>query len=869
LGLISLIKFGTKKPGRSLADLEKCKKLVSLTQMELSIRPHRLKYLDIFNNVYESTVVHSVLDINSFRESLGYTLDDLNKLAKLEKYVTDMELEPSQQITTNILKAAKLELLINPIRKEVLGITKNIYSESELYAPKFLNDLLFTVNRSLSELRSIKDGVDALYKCPRQDVKIETRIKSGFEGLKNLLSAYEISFARFEVRNECLGSLKRLAPFLGDEFNTDIQYKINNNQSNLNILKLIEDSLFSLSAFQKFRKIAIDLSPEILSILSVLRMNEDGLKNYTADEFDNVIRRIIAREGLLSCKDNLELNNSILKISKNQLSRKVDQLVDYDSKMRNLNKKYLSEFRQPNMVLESEDEWEDLTRLRGPRSRRLREIIENGWYKGLAQLRPIWLMSPDVASQLLPLIPGMFDLVIFDEASQIPVENSFPTLYRGKRVVISGDEKQMPPTRVFTKNFGDDGDDGVDDNDYEELNDDVAHKDSLNRKEIKDCSDLLVLGKSVLPKSMLKIHYRSKYRELISFSNSAFYENLLSIPVMHPENVIRNIRPIEVIRVDGLYTDQTNKEEAIRVVELLAETWKRPKRPSIGVVTFNTKQAQLIRDLLVEKSENDHLFGQIYSIEKERVQDGEDMGFFVKNVESAQGDERDMIIFSSTFGRDSKGTFKRQFGPLSQIGGERRLNVAITRAREKITIVTSMPINEISSALPNNKKPKTPRDYLQAYFDYAIKISSGSLTEAVESLNRINSKNLSNDAYKYENEDGFLNSVSSVLKNLSLKFISNTTKDVFELDFIIEDAVTGRFGLGIECDAHRHPLLEKARAREIWRLKTLRLGIPNIYRISHYEWYHNRDREINSLRKAIEDALDISFSKNAFSLEGA
>ena len=240
---------------------------------------------------------------------------------------------------------------------------------------------------------------------------------------------------------------------------------------------------------------------------------------------------------------------------------------------------------------------------------------------------------------------------------------------------------------------------------------------------------------------MLQIHYRSKYRELIAFSNAAFYGNHLSVPVRHPENVIQNIRPIEVVRVDGIYANQTNREEAEKVVDLLAERWSSPERPSIGVVTFNAKQADLIEDVLAERADNDPSFRQALAHERDRQQGGEDMSFFVKNVENVQGDERDMIIFSSTFGRDEEGTFRRQFGLLSQTGGERRLNVAITRAREKVILVTSLPINEISDALSKNQGPKNPRDYLQAYFDYASKISDGSLETARRSLDSMASEN--------------------------------------------------------------------------------------------------------------------------------
>ena len=369
-----------------------------------------------------------------------------------------------------------------------------------------------------------------------------------------------------------------------------------------------------------------------------------------------LIRRLIAREARLAWKDQIEQKFPILRLTQKELSRKIQTLDESNAKMRKLNQRFLA-FNIDIERVRGPENWEDITRLRGPRTRRLREIIERGWDMGLMNLRPVWLMNPDTASQLLPLRAGMFDVIIFDEASQIPIENALPTLYRAKRAVISGDEKQMPPTNVFMKRLENDEDYASDDENIDNMMS-AAERDALedtwNRQEIKDCSDLLSLGKTVLPRSMLQIHYRSKYRELISFSNAAFYGNHLSVPVRHPESVIQNIRPIEVIRVDGVYANQTNRQEAEKVVDLLAEKWRSPERPSIGVVTFNAKQADLIEDVLAERANTDPAFRQALSHERDRQQRGEDMSFFVKNVENVQGDERDMIIFSSTFGRDKK-----------------------------------------------------------------------------------------------------------------------------------------------------------------------------------------------------------------------
>jgi primosomal replication protein N'' len=191
--------------------------------------------------------------------------------------------------------------------------------------------------------------------------------------------------------------------------------------------------------------------------------------------------------------------------------------------------------------------------------------------------------------------------------------------------------------------------------------------------------------------------------------------------VRHPTAEIDRQMPLEVIQVNGLYEARTNKEEAERVVELLASIWRQ--RKGQVVVTFNRDQADLIEQCLEERAEEDEAFRAAYIRERQRMQAGEDISFFVKNVENVQGDERDQIIFSTTFGRNRSGLFRRNFGVLGQSGGERRLNVAVTRARHKVTILTSMPLDEISGVLGTGACPRQPRDFLQLYLAYAVAIS--------------------------------------------------------------------------------------------------------------------------------------------------
>jgi primosomal replication protein N'' len=291
---------------------------------------------------------------------------------------------------------------------------------------------------------------------------------------------------------------------------------------------------------------------------------------------------------------------------------------------------------------------------------------------------------------------------------------------------------------------------------------------------------------------------------------------------------------------------------------VLAEIWSKPyeARPSVGVVTFNRKQADLIEEHIEARAEVDPQFAEAFRLESERNEGGEDMGVFVKNVENVQGDERDVIIFSSTFGRNSQGTFLRNFGVLGQRGGERRLNVAVTRSRKKVVMVTSMPIGLISDVLTTRRAPSSPRDFLQGYMEYARAVSAGEFDTSRALLSRM----ADDHARKHGSgpqggQDGFSQVVEAYLRSLSYDVKVSAEEDAFGLDFAIEHPTTGLFAIGIECDAPRHQLLAHARARDVWRAKVLRRAIPVIHRVSSVAWYHDGEREKSRLREAVERAL--------------
>ena len=763
--------------------------------------------------------------------------------------------------------ALDFEIQCRPIRKEALSIIHLFYQQKRLPSSLFAEDIRYFIENILKEIIPAQTAVVAINNCPRHQ-EVLSLLNEGLPAYERLIAQYANAFIRQEARTNSLFALSELSSYFEEQFFDKLQQYIYSNISNIEKLNCIDVKFESIQAFQEFRAKTSHLSENILTIFSTLREKEVELKNISPNVLNQVVRNIIKREVRLGWKDRIEQSYPILRLAQEELSSKIKILANATQKMQVLNRKYLACHIDMDKM-RSLQAWEDITRLRGPRAKRLREFVDLGWDIGLTELRPVWLMNPDTASQLLPLRAGMFDVVIFDEASQIPIENAIPTLYRAKRTVISGDEKQMPPSRFFTKKIADDEEYIIDSDDPEidELATETEREELeniWNRREIKDCSDLLVLGKTILPKTMLEIHYRSRYRELIAFSNAAYYGNRLSVPVRHPENVIKEKKPIELIRVDGVYSDQTNRQEAEKIIDILTEYWSKESRPSIGIVTFNIKQADLIEDIIFEHSEKDENFRKVYMQEQDRHQDGEDMSFFIKNVENVQGDERDIIIFSSTFGRDENGVFRRSFGSLSQEGGERRLNVAITRAREKVILITSLPINELSDYLTKKLSLKIPRDYLQAYFDYASKISDGNLQSAHAALAQIN-KDGKEAKNHFMYNDGFIRSVAEFIQRLGLTPMPIQENDAFGLDLVIEDAQGKRFLIGIECDAHSHPILNKARAREIWRPKVLHMGIPYVHRITSFSWYHQKHIEMEKLIKILEASLNTQLIEKKFS----
>jgi len=501
--------------------------------------------------------------------------------------------------------------------------------------------------------------------------------------------------------------------------------------------------------------------------------------------------------------------------------------------------------------------WRKALRFRGPKSRRLREIVEMGCSRGLLDLKPCWLANPGTVSQIFPLQPGLFDLVIFDEASQCPPEYALPALFRGKRVVVAGDGKQLPPTMFFKAAFDFDPDE------MEESEEGV--QENLQLGISIGAEDLLSLAQVRLPEAYLNVHYRSRDPMLIAFSNAAFYRNRLQVPQPACPVTQDGTPALFLERVDGVYQkNRTNPEEAKCIVGYLRRVWLGSgNRPTMGVVTFNEAQREAIEELLDAEVSRDPEFRAAYEQEVSRTDAGQDVGFFVKSLEAVQGDERDVVLFSTTYGRRDDGKFTCAFlGPVNQQGGERRLNVAITRAKLWVRIFTSLPIHELASALSPGTiqtQPSAGRAMLQLYLHYAECVSSGRNAEAEATLARALA--LGGGLGEHQGSVGgeeseFEIEVREALSDfLHLQIDTQVSSGSFRIDLAVRASDNSGYVLGIECDGKAYHSGLSARAYDYWRQRILEDRGWKIHRVWSSAWRTERVREISKIQARLEDIL--------------
>jgi very-short-patch-repair endonuclease len=437
----------------------------------------------------------------------------------------------------------------------------------------------------------------------------------------------------------------------------------------------------------------------------------------------------------------------------------------------------------------------------------------------LQALKPCFLMSPLSVSTFLRPGAMSFDLVVFDEASQLPTPEAIPAILRANQTVVAGDKNQLPPTSFF---------------DASVILDESAESDATEELEpLESLLDECVSIWPVFEQTHLRWHYRSRDERLVRFSNHYFYREkpLITFPSPIKESDTQGVSVLYV--PDGIWDkgkSRTNRQEARVVAKLVVEqVIKHPER-SVGVVAMNANQREAIEESI------DELLPRYPTVVPHLRRSGNEP-FFIKSLENVQGDERDTMVISVGYGKNSSGTMSYNFGPVNQDAGWRRLNVLVTRARWQTILVTSMRSHELSGINPNNRGASALRDFI-AYAE-----RKGELPAEIA---------LPTDAETNDFEDG----VAAALRGRGLQVDEQVGTSEYRIDLAVRDSRdTNKYVLGIECDGASYHSARTARDRDLVRHLALRELGWRLYRIWSTDWFRNPDQAILGVLRALEVAI--------------
>ena len=438
--------------------------------------------------------------------------------------------------------------------------------------------------------------------------------------------------------------------------------------------------------------------------------------------------------------------------------------------------------------------------------------LVNRAHKALLALKPCFMMGPMSVAQYLQPERFHFDLVVMDEASQLKPEDAIGAIARGSQVVIVGDPKQLPPTSFFETMF-------VEPNGSEEEDDSLA---------IEESESILDRACEVYrPIRQLRWHYRSRHESLIAFSNHRFYNNNLTLfPSPHRDSSELGIKYHFVH--EGVYSNRANRPEAERIVKAILTHMTNYPNESLGVATFNTVQMELINQLL-DAEEKKNPFVQVYKAKW--LKDNEE--FFIRNLETIQGHERDCIFVSFTYGHDANGNMYQRFGPVNGNNGHRRLNVLFTRSKLRTEVFTSMHPEDVLVGPESSLGVKAMRSYLT----YA---KTGVLEQA-----QVGDGAEPND---------FEIAVGNSLKDAGLDVHSQIGVAGYFIDLAVcHPNRVGSYILGIECDGATYHSAKSARDRDRLRQSNLENLGWKIHRIWSTDWFRNRSVEVERIKQKVHN----------------
>ena len=645
-----------------------------------------------------------------------------------------------------------------------------------------------------------------------------------------LVNPYYFQIAKV-TRRATLVSLSDIVKTTRDAFN------LANIQPCPTLWELLHQQEESLKEYAKYKHTIIDI-PDIVSIKSAIKNNDviRALANAYPEKPEHW-REIVEAS---RCRSGLS------KLSPGPVIGKYNQaknrLEDAIKKKKKANVEQLIQTHDGRQGIRDELQQKGHLRLKKGKkpATTLRKLYhyktEAG--KSIWEMFPVLLTNPGSVSELMPLDLDSIDLLIIDEASQMFTADAMPLLYRSKHAVISGDEHQMPPSNFFSLS----DDDDMDDDEQREVSRDVPYE---LLEAIMQCTNSAY---------SLGVHYRSRSAELIAFSNHAFYKGKLqAAPYNESSLKFRSGRAISVEHVGGSFENSTNVVEVASIIRVLQEIWEVHPNYSVGIIVFNTKQRDLIETELAEKSEYDKNFHEIYNHFFSLKQDGDDVGLFVRSVEHVQGDERDIIILGTTYGNEN-----RHFGPINtEERGRRRLNVAVTRAKSCMVVITSLNIDRISheGERPDEGDAKKGKErwYLWKYLQYAQAISNDDELRAGNILRNINPNSQTLSTEK-EPANDFERQVGEFLQAQKFHIDYQVGQGGFSIDIGVKrNSDDPTYLCGVECDGRTYHSGWRARENDIWRQQILEDKGWRIERIWSDQWFSGSDTVRRKFIEQIEN----------------
>lgn len=622
-----------------------------------------------------------------------------------------------------------------------------------------------------------------------------------------------------EEKLKCLDYLEKM--FIDSQINEGIEIK------NMDIDSLI----LTLNKLMK----------QIVNIGSVLKINNIineasliGIKKciksiINAAPKDNYLQVFNKQFYNIYLKNIYEQSEEMKEFSKAKITSSINEFKKEDFNIINLNRKRVKKIIDKQVYTKiNEDVYgseKSLLIREQSKKKRLLPIrkLFSSISKLLLDLKPCIMMSPLSISEYIDLDNVCFDMVIFDEASQVCPEDAIGAMLRGKQVIVAGDKQQLPPTKFFSS--------VLDDSEEYDVEDDKKIDNKYEYESILDlCSDYLCSSK-------LLWHYRSRHESLIAFSNKYFYNNEL---YTFPSSSTNKYLGVKFKYVEGRYDyagSATNIIEAKYVVQLILEHYKEYPDKSLGVIALSTKQMECISNLLDEERRIHPELEPYFDEDREEA-------FFIKNLENVQGDERDTIILSVCYGYydEARKKLSHNFGPLNRAGGERRLNVAITRAKYQMLVVSSIKGEDIDISKTSSRGAYLLKEYLNFAKD-------GKINETINvSAEKVFDSPLESDIYNELTKLGYIVDTQVGCSG-------------YRIDLAIKDPNhLGNYLLGIECDGATYHSSKTARDRDRLRQQVLEGLGWKIYRIWSQDWFANKNRVIKETDKYIKSIMQNSIN---------